>query len=62
VEHGHPVIIDGVDRQGVLLDMDPFVIGIGATLDDGRVLTAAIPGAELPLLQIEFVSSVLDIQ
>ena len=56
------MIIDGVDRQGVLLDMDPFVIGIGATLDDGRVLTAAIPGAELPLLQIEFVSSVLDIQ
>jgi hypothetical protein len=61
VEHGHPVTIDGVERTGVLLDTDPFVIGIGATLDDGRVLTAAIPRAELPLLQIEFVSSVLDL-
>ena len=57
VEHKHPVIVDDVERPGFLVDTDPFVIGIGATLDDGRVLTVAIPRAELPLLQIEFVSS-----
>lgn len=62
VEHGYPVIVDNVERLGFLLDTDPFVVGIGAILDDGRVLTAAIPRAELPLLQIEFVSSTLDIR
>jgi hypothetical protein len=62
VQHGHPVTVDGVERPGFLLDTDPFVIGIATTLDDGRVLTVAIPRAELPILRIEFVSSVPDLR
>jgi hypothetical protein len=57
VEHRRPVRIDDVEREGVLLDTDPFVVGIGADLEDGRVLTAVIPRADLPLLQMAFVSS-----
>jgi hypothetical protein len=56
VQHDHPVVVDSVERSGVLLDMDPYVVGIGVGLDDGRVLTAAIPRVALPLLQIAFLS------
>lgn len=62
VEDGYPVIADAIERPGFLLDTDPFVIGIGATLDDGRVLTVALTRAELSLLQIQFVSFALDIR
>lgn len=58
VQHDHPVIVDGVERPGFLLDTDPFVVGICANLIDGTVLTAAIPRTVFSLLQIAFVSSV----
>lgn len=57
VQHDHPVIVDGVERAGLLVDTDPFVIGIGAVLDDGRVLTSVIPRDALPLLRIAFASA-----
>ncbi len=53
------MVVDIVERSGVLLDMDPYVIGIGVGLDDGQVLTAAISRVVLPLLQIAFVSRAL---
>lgn len=30
VQSGHPVLVDGVERPGLLLDTDPFVLGIAA--------------------------------
>jgi hypothetical protein len=50
------VVVDGVERDGLLLDTDPFVLGLGAELEDGRVLTAVLPRDELPLVVLRFAS------
>lgn len=57
VQSGHPVLVDGVERPGLLLDTDPFVLGLATVLDDGRVLTAVLPRDELPLLTVAFDSA-----
>jgi hypothetical protein len=57
VQSGHPVLVDGVERSGLLLDTDPFVLGLAVELDDGRVVTAVLPRDDLPLLTVAFVSA-----
>ncbi|MDY1004140.1 hypothetical protein [Curtobacterium sp. CFBP9011] len=57
VQPGHPVLVDGVERPGLLLDTGPFVLGLATVLDDGRVLTAVLPRDELPLLTVAFDSA-----
>lgn len=47
-------VIDGVEVPGAEIDTDPFVYGIGAQLDNGGILTAMIPRAELDFIQIQF--------
>jgi hypothetical protein len=56
VRSGHPVVVDGVPHEGFLLDTDPFVLGVAVELDDGRVLTVALPREELPLVELALVS------
>ena len=50
------IVVDGTPRSGVLLDTDPFVVGLGAELDDGRVVTVVVPRDELPHLTLELLS------
>ena len=57
VQPEHPVLVDGVERPGLLLDTDPFVLGLATELDDGRVITAVLPRDELPLLTVAFDSA-----
>lgn len=57
VQSGHPVLVDGVERRGFVLDTDPFVLGLATVLDDGRVLTAVLPRDDLGLLTVAFDSS-----
>jgi hypothetical protein len=54
----HPVVVDGVERTGLLLDTDPLVLGLAAALDDGRVLTAVVSRDALPLVVLQFASDV----
>lgn len=51
------VTIDGAERPGCLLDTDPFVVGLAADLDDGRVVTAVLPRDEIDLIVVQFVST-----
>jgi hypothetical protein len=57
IQSGHPVLVDGVERPGLLLDTDPFVLGIATELDDGRLLTAVLPRDDLHLLTVAFDSA-----
>jgi len=57
VQPGHRVLVDDVERPGLLLDTDPFVLGMAIELDDGRLLTAVLPRDELPLLTVAFDSA-----
>jgi hypothetical protein len=57
VQSGHPVVVDGVERPGLLLDTDPFVLGLATELDDGRHLTAVLPRDDLLLLTVAFDSA-----
>lgn len=52
------VVVDGAGRAGMLLDTDPFVLGVATELDDGRILTAVVPRAELPFVTLEFRSDI----
>lgn len=52
------VVVDGAGRAGLLLDTDPFVLGVATELDDGRILTAVVPRADLPFVTLEFRSDV----
>jgi hypothetical protein len=51
-----PVVVDGTMWEGLLLDTDPFVAGLGVELDDGRVVTVVVPRDELPFLTLELAS------
>lgn len=51
------VVVDGVARPGLLLDTDPFVLGLGCQLDDGRIVTVVVDRDAVPLLRLELVSS-----
>ncbi|MFC4241809.1 hypothetical protein ACFOYW_00365 [Gryllotalpicola reticulitermitis] len=55
-EHGHPVEIDGVTCDGILLDGNPHVTGLGARLDEQRTLTAVVDREHLALLRLAFLS------
>ncbi|WP_157674801.1 hypothetical protein [Agrococcus jejuensis] len=48
------VLVDGVAVDGVRLDGDPHVLGLGAVLADGAILTAALPRAELAHVRVAF--------
>lgn len=47
-------VVDGQMLDGVTIDTDPFVLGLGARLGDGRVLTAVLPRNMLELIVLEF--------
>ncbi|MDP9905583.1 hypothetical protein [Arthrobacter bambusae] len=51
---GVPAWIDGVEVQGVEIDTDPLVYGVGASLGQGGVVTAVLPRDELDYIRIEF--------
>ncbi len=55
IEHGVPVMLDGVPVPGMRLDTDPHVLGLAVDLGD-TFLTAAVPRMWLPLLRLEFVT------
>ncbi|GAP61206.1 hypothetical protein AHiyo1_48790 [Arthrobacter sp. Hiyo1] len=48
------VRIDGIEVQGVEMDKNPFVYGVGASLERGGVVTAVLPRDELKYIRIEF--------
>ncbi|MGO4582957.1 hypothetical protein AB4Z38_03565 [Arthrobacter sp. 2RAF6] len=48
------VWIDGVEAQGVEIDTDPLVYGVGASFGQGGVVTAVLPRDELGYIRIEF--------
>lgn len=48
------VVVDGIVVAGVRLDGDAHVLGLGAQLDDGAILTAALPRAELAHIRVAF--------
>jgi hypothetical protein len=54
VERGVPVLVDGVARDGVRIDTDPDVYGLGVDIGANAVLTAAIPRDALPYLEVAF--------
>lgn len=56
VQSGHPVVVDGDAHAGFLLDTDPFVLGVAVELDDGRVLTVALPREALAFVELALVS------
>jgi hypothetical protein len=48
------VRVDGVEVQGVEMDTNPFVYGVGASLEQGGVLTAVLPRDDLKYIRLEF--------
>jgi hypothetical protein len=54
VEPGVPVLVDGMAREGVRIDTDPQVYGLGVDLDAHTVLTAAIPRDALTYVEVTF--------
>ncbi len=54
VEHGVPVVVNGVAVSEVGLDTDPFVFGVGADLGAGGVLTAVVDRDAVALVVLEF--------
>lgn len=52
----HPagLTVDGAEVDGVRLDGDPNVLGVGALLADGAILTAALPREELAHVRVAF--------
>lgn len=48
------VLVDGAPVDGMRLHGDPHVLGLGAVLADGAILTAALPRAELVHVRIAF--------
>ncbi|WP_125612709.1 hypothetical protein [Specibacter cremeus] len=53
IEHGVPIVIDGVTVPGLRIDTDPHVLGLGADLGD-KFLTAVLARRDLPFLRLEF--------
>lgn len=46
--------VDGETLRGIRIDTDPFVVGLGARLRSGGILTAVVPRDELGYLTLEF--------
>lgn len=60
IESGLAIVIDGAEADGVRIDTDPDVIGVGANLSGGGMLTAVVPRDELPFIRLEFAPRPLD--
>ena len=54
VEAGVPVLVDGTVRDGVRIDTDPDVYGVGVDLGTHAVVTAAIPRDALRYVDVAF--------
>ncbi|QAY60039.1 hypothetical protein ET475_08580 [Microbacterium protaetiae] len=48
------VIVNGESLDGIRIDTDPFVVGLGARLPSGGILTVIVPRDELIYLTLEF--------
>jgi len=53
IEHGFPIMVDGVEVAGMRVDGDPHVFGLAADLG-GRLLTAVFAREHLPFLTLAF--------
>jgi len=53
LEHGVPVMVDGIPVPGLRLGTDPHVLGLGVDWGD-TFLTVAVARTWLPLLRLEF--------
>lgn len=60
VQHDVPVLVNGDTVDGIRIDTDPFVFGIGADLDASGVLTAVVDREALPFLSLKFATRTLD--
>ena len=49
-----PLVVDGAEVAGVAIEGDRHVLGLGALLDDGAILTAALPRDELEHVRVAF--------
>ena len=55
------VVVDSTTvTDGVMIDTDAFVFGIGAPLPDGRSFTAVVPRSLLDLVTLEFIADAPD--
>lgn len=52
---GHRILLDGEEIEGICVDTDRHVLGLGAVIGTG-ILTAAIPRSYLPHLRLEFIT------
>ena len=52
---GRRILLDGEEIEGMCVDTDPHVLGLGAVIGTG-ILTAAIPRDYLPYLRLEFIT------
>ncbi|MEO6533042.1 MAG: hypothetical protein ABIO06_05640 [Pseudolysinimonas sp.] len=59
-ESGRTIVIDGAETDGVRIDTDPDVVGVGADLGGGGMLTAVVPRDELRFIRLEFAARPLD--
>jgi hypothetical protein len=55
IQRGRPVVVDGAERAGLLIDTDPNVLGLGIDLGD-RFLTGVFERSHLPYVRLEFVT------
>jgi hypothetical protein len=60
VESGFGIAVNGASVDGVRLDTDPHVFGVGADLGAGGILTAVIPRDALPVIRLAFSTRALD--
>lgn len=60
VEQHVSVLVDGVGVDGMRIDTDPYVLGIGADLGEAGVLTAVLDRDALAYLTVEFATRPLD--
>lgn len=56
VQRAGVIVDDAVLDTGVMIDTDPFVIGLGAPLPDGRAFTAVVSRSLLDFVTLEFVA------
>jgi hypothetical protein len=54
LERGVPIRLDGGEIDGVRIDTDPFVFGLGADLGDRGVFTAVFSRDDLPYISLRF--------
>jgi len=54
VEHNVTVRVNGFERQGIRIDTDPDVFGVGVALDPATCVTAVVPRDELRFVDLAF--------